>query len=124
MARTLRRSPPLYRQAGAVHAAGLFDPTGDSLVLAEDIGRHNAVDKVLGAALLRGLPLSDKVLLTTGRASHELVVKALRLGVPVAGSLSAPTSLALELAQQGRCTLVGRLRRERFVVYTCPERIG
>ena len=124
MAALVRRGQETYRQAGGVHAAALFTPAGDLLVAAEDIGRHNAVDKVLGATLARGLALDDKVLLSTGRASHELVTKALRLGVRVAGSLSVATSLAIELAEQGNCTLLGRLRRERFLVYTHPWRIA
>jgi FdhD protein len=124
MSAALGHGQGTYRDAGGVHGAVLFAPDGTSLVAAEDIGRHNAVDKVLGTALVRGLQLSDKVLLSTGRASHELVTKALRLRVPVVGSISVATSLAIQLAEQGRCTLLGRLRRQRFLVYTCPQRIG
>ncbi|MBN1485120.1 MAG: formate dehydrogenase accessory sulfurtransferase FdhD [Chloroflexia bacterium] len=119
----LRRSQSTYHQAGAVHAAGLFTAIGETLILAEDIGRHNAVDKVLGAALIRGLSLEDKILLGTGRASHDIVAKGVRLGVPVVASFSAPTSLAVELAEETGCTLIGRLRRRRFLVYTHPGRV-
>lgn len=123
MARTLRRQPGLYRKSGGIHMAALFSFQGEVAVAAEDIGRHNAVDKVLGAAAIRSLPLAEHVLLTTGRASHEIVAKALRLGVPIVGALSVATSLAVELAQEGNCTLLGRLARERFLLYTHPERI-
>jgi FdhD protein len=124
MARALRGMRGAYRRSGAVHGAGLFAQDGTTQALAEDIGRHNAVDKVLGAALIRGLLLERSALLATGRAGHEVVAKALRLHVPLVGTLSAPTSLAIELATEGRCTVIGRLRRERFIVYTWPERIG
>ncbi len=124
MGKAMRRGQGLYRSAGGVHGAGLFAPDGRLLIVAEDIGRHNAVDKVLGAAVMRGLSLEDKVLLSTGRASHELVSKALRLRVPLVGSLSIATSLAVQLAEEGHCTLVGRLRGERFQVYTHPGRIA
>jgi FdhD protein len=124
IARTLRRSQGTYRQSGAVHAAGLFDPHGETLILAEDIGRHNAVDKVLGAALIQGIPLEDKILLGTGRASHDIVSKGLRLRVPLVVSFSAPTSLAVALAEQGGCTLIGRLRQSRFLIYSHPHRIA
>lgn len=124
MARALRGMEGTYRRSGGVHSAGLFSSDGAAQFLTEDIGRHNAMDKALGAALMRGLPLAQMAVLATGRASHEVVAKALRLRVPLVGTLSAPTSLAIGLAAQGRCTLIGRLRRERFVVYSCPERIA
>ena len=124
MAQALRRMRGTYRRSGAVHGAGLFAQDGTAQVLAEDIGRHNALDKVLGAGLIRGLPLAQMAVLATGRASHEVVTKVLRLGVPLVGTLSAPTSLAIELAAQGRCTVIGRLRRKRFIVYAWPERIS
>jgi FdhD protein len=124
MAAHLRKLPGVYRRSGAVHGAGLYAADGTPLAEAEDIGRHNALDKVLGAALMRGLDLSRCVALTTGRASHEMVAKALRLGVPVVGSFSAPTSLAVELAERGRCTLIGRIRRQTFLVYAGAGRIG
>ncbi len=124
MARYLRRYPGLYRKSGGIHAAALFSFRGEVGAVAEDIGRHNAVDKVLGAAVMRRLSPAEHVLLMTGRASHEVVVKALHLGVPIVGSLSVATSLAVKLAQEGNCTLLGRLARERFLLYTHPERIA
>lgn len=124
MGRALRRLPGVYRRTGGVHAAALFAADGVMQVAAEDVGRHNAVDKVLGAAAMRALALEDKVLLTTGRASHEIVAKALRLRLPVIGSFSSATSLAVQLAAAGRCTLLGRLRGERCVLYAWPERIA
>lgn len=124
MARLLRQSQGTYRRTGGVHAAGLFGLDGTLRVLAEDIGRHNAVDKALGWAAMRGVGLSAAVLLSTGRASHEIVTKALRLGVPIVGSLSVPTSLAVQLAEQGGCTLIGRLRRDGLIVYGHAERIA
>ncbi len=124
MAGELRRGQSTYRGAGGVHGAVLFAPDGTALAAAEDIGRHNAVDKVLGLALVGGVPLEDKILLSTGRASHELVTKLLRLRVPVVGSLSVATSLAVRLAEEGRCTLLGRLRARGFLVYAHPGRIG
>ncbi|MGC8872818.1 MAG: formate dehydrogenase accessory sulfurtransferase FdhD [Chloroflexia bacterium] len=124
MALRLRRESPLYRKAGAVHVAALFGPDGTLRAWAEDIGRHNAADKAVGGALLRGEALDDAILLTTGRASHELVVKARHLSIPCVGVLSAPTSLAVQLAVEGRCTLVGRFRASQFLIYAWPERIG
>ncbi len=123
MAGHLRGLEGMYQRTGAVHGAGLFSAEGTPLVLAEDIGRHNAIDKVLGTAAIHGLLSSNLILLTTGRASHEMVAKALRLQVPVVGSFSAATSLAIELAERGACTLLGRLRRQSFLIYTHPWRI-
>ncbi|MBM3167588.1 MAG: formate dehydrogenase accessory sulfurtransferase FdhD, partial [Chloroflexi bacterium] len=118
LAQTMVAAQGVHKQTGGVHAAALFASTGELLVLREDIGRHNAVDKVLGYALLRHLPLDDKVLLTTGRASHEMVVKAVRLGLPVVASVSSPTSLAVQIASRLNCTLIGYLRGQRMVLYT------
>ncbi len=124
MALRLRRESSLYRKAGAVHVAALFGKDGSLRGWAEDIGRHNAADKAIGSALLRGYGLDDAILMTTGRASHEFVVKARYLGIPLVAVLSAPTSLAIELAADGRCTLAGRFRSDSFIVYTWDERIG
>jgi FdhD protein len=118
LAQALVAAQGVHKQTGGVHAAALFTSTGELLVLREDIGRHNAVDKVLGYALLRHLPLDDKVLLTTGRASHEMVVKAVRVGLPVVASVSSPTSLAVQIASRLNCTLIGYLRGQRMVIYT------
>jgi len=122
--RTLRDLQPVHREVGGTHSAGLFTATGRSRIVAEDIGRHNAVDKVLGYCALRGISLQDKVLVTSGRASYEMAVKAVRLGVPIVATLSAPTSLAVELAHDRGLTLVGYLRGRRMTVYTHPHRIA
>lgn len=113
----------VYRESGGIHAAAVFTAEGLLVTLQEDVGRHNAVDKATGYCLLRGIPLTDKVLVSTGRASYDMVVKAVRLGVPIVASRSSPTSLALQLAQHLNCTLIGYLRRERFQVYTHSWRI-
>lgn len=112
-----------YRLAGGIHAAGVFSASGEAVVVCEDIGRHNAVDKALGACVLQGIPLGDKFLLGTGRASYEFVTKSARLGVSLAASLSSPTSLSVQLADVLNQTLVGYVRPHRFVVYTHPWRI-
>lgn len=112
-----------YRAAGGIHAAGVFAASGEAIVVCEDIGRHNAVDKALGACVLRGIPLGDKFLLGTGRASYEFVTKSARLGVGLVASLSSPTSLSVQLADVLNQTLVGYVRPHRFVVYTHPWRI-
>jgi len=112
-----------YKVAGGIHAAGIFSASGEAVVVCEDIGRHNAVDKALGACVLRGIPLGDKFLLGTGRASYEFVTKSARLGVSLVASLSSPTSLSVQLADVLNQTLVGYVRPHRFVVYTHPWRI-
>lgn len=118
-----RERQDAHAQVGGTHAAALFDTTGRAIAVYEDIGRHNAVDKVIGHCVLRGVALRDKILVTSGRASHEMVVKAVRMGIPVAASMSAPTSLAVELAEDRGLTLVGYLRGRRMDVYTHPHRI-
>lgn len=123
LGRELRAGQQVHREAGGTHAAALFDRTGKVVALAEDIGRHNAVDKVIGRSLIWGTPLTDRVLVTSGRASYEMVVKAIRVGIPVVASVSAPTSLAVQLAQDRGLTLVGYLRGERMNVYTHAHRI-
>jgi FdhD protein len=119
----ITRRQAAYRIAGGIHAAALFDVYGRSVVVCEDIGRHNAVDKALGYCLLRGIGLKDKILVSTGRASYDMVVKAVRLGVPIVVSISSPTSMAVELADALNCTLLGYLRGKKVNVYTHGWRI-
>ena len=121
---SLRAQQSIFTRTGGLHAAGLFDGEGRLLVLREDIGRHNAVDKILGHALVQGwLPLSRHVLLVSGRASFEIVQKALAAGVAVVAAVSAPSSLAVEFAVSSGQTLIGFLREDRFNVYTHPARV-
>jgi FdhD protein len=120
----LRAAQPDFARTGGLHAAALFDTSGRLLLAREDIGRHNAVDKVLGAGLLAGaLPVRAHVLLVSGRASFEIVQKALAGGVPIVAAVSAPSSLAVTLAAESKQTLVGFLRPPHLNVYTHPERI-
>ena len=112
----------LFRKTGGVHSCALAEP--DRIVLfKEDIGRHNAVDRILGTCLLKDIPLEDKILLTSGRASSEMVFKASRGRVPILVSRSAPTDLAIQIAEQAGITLVGYARGRRMNIYAHPERI-
>ncbi|NBR85391.1 MAG: formate dehydrogenase accessory sulfurtransferase FdhD [Proteobacteria bacterium] len=114
-----------FDQTGGLHAAALFTATGELLVLREDVGRHNAVDKVLGWAFLNGsYPPADHILLVSGRASFEIMQKALAARVPVVAAVSAPSSLAVEFAQRSGQTLVGFLRGAGMNIYAGEERVG
>jgi len=120
----LQSAQPLFSRTGGLHAAGLFDTYGKLIALREDVGRHNAVDKLIGWALLeKRLPLKDSILLVSGRGSFEIVQKALVAGVPIVASVSAASGLAAQLAWEFNLTLVGFLRGKRFVVYTGEERV-
>jgi FdhD protein len=123
--RLMREGQGIFDATGGLHAAGLFTAEGELVCLREDVGRHNAVDKVIGWALLEGrLPLSRHVLAVSGRASYEIAQKALVAGVPIVCSVSAPSSLAVSVAERFGMTLVGFLREGRFNVYTGRQRIG
>lgn len=121
----LREAQGLFDATGGLHAAALFGADGDLLALREDVGRHNATDKLIGWALMQGrLPLSENIVMVSGRSSFEILQKCLTAGVPLVCAISAPSSLAVDVARQFGITLVGFLRNERFNVYSAPERVS
>jgi FdhD protein len=124
LTRQLRTGQDVFTHTGGLHAAGLFTSTGELCLLREDVGRHNAVDKIIGHGLLHNiLPYSRHILVVSGRTSYEIIQKALLARIPCIAAISAPSSLAIELADQAGITLIGFLRDHTMNVYTHPERV-
>jgi FdhD protein len=122
--RGLRSRQPIFGHTGGSHAASIVDFRGQAVATFEDVGRHNAVDKAVGSRVQAGeLPCSDNLLVVSGRSSFEIVQKAFSAGIPVVASVSAPSSLAIDLAHRANITLAGFVRDEAMTVYTSPERI-
>ena len=120
----LRAAQRAFDQTGGLHAAGLFSPSGELLAIREDVGRHNALDKLVGSQVLTGLmPLHERILMVSGRVSFEIVQKAAVAGIPIICAVSAPSDLAIETAERLGVTLVGFLRGDGFNVYAHDARI-
>jgi len=119
----LKQAQDVFEQTGGLHAAGLFNSSGELLVIREDVGRHNAIDKVIGCALEEGLDLKMLAMQLSGRVSFEVIQKALMVGIPLVSAISAPTSLAVEFAERGDLTLVGFMRGDKMNIYTGSEKI-
>ena len=120
----LQEAQIVFKHTGGLHASAMFDLEGNLLFFREDVGRHNALDKVLGYSVISGTTLSDSLLLLSGRISFELVQKAARAGIPIIAAVGAPSSLAVELADEVGITLVGFLKKDKFNVYTHPNRLS
>jgi FdhD protein len=120
----LREAQGIFERTGGLHGAALFDREGKLIEVREDVGRHNAVDKLIGWAIMGGQSLEDRLMLVSGRGGFEIVQKALAAGIPLLASVSAPSSLAVQLARQMQLTLVGFLRGTRFVIYAGEQRLS
>nr|WP_276321706.1 formate dehydrogenase accessory sulfurtransferase FdhD [Saccharolobus shibatae] len=120
----LREKQSVFNVSGGLHATALFDPNGELLLIYEDVGRHNAVDKVIGKLLLEDkVPASNYIMQVSGRLGYEIVSKGIKAGIPIICGISAPTSLAIEIAEEAGLTLIGFLRGKSFNIYTHDERI-